>query len=203
MYQGSVESSSVSECSNNDSSHDFVGATPPDEAARSGMDPRIERALKFIESNPTHLLSIDVTAASVSLSSSRLRHLFKAHVGISFHQHLIGVRLSRAKKLIHTTDHPVAHIWQLVGDRDISHFTRDYKRVYGVTPGADRRRRRVHTLPPETAASRTVQKTTVTASPQRQNHIGKKPSDPRKSEDAEPTGNHRKSEAQPRQRYWC
>jgi AraC-like DNA-binding protein len=111
------------------------------------MDSRIVSALNFIDSTPIHLVSVDTTAAVVCLSSSRFRHLFKEHVGISFHQHLIRVRLSKAHNLIHSTDQPVARIGQLVGSRDVSHFTRDYKRAFGVTPGAHRRRSMRHDWP--------------------------------------------------------
>ncbi len=141
MLRTIEETSSVPTCH---SDRTTTHSSSSGERHQRSMDPRISRALSFIESSPTHLISIEITAASVSLSSSRLRHLFKDHMGISFHQHLMRVRLSRAKTLLHSTDHPVARIWQLVGDRDISHFTRDYKRVYGVTPGADRRRGAAH-----------------------------------------------------------
>ena len=108
---------------------------------KTEMDPRVLRALKFIESSPIHMVSLDTTATVLCISPSRLRHLFKEHTGISFHQHLMRVRLSKAHDLIRNTDHPVMHITQLIGGRDISHFTRAYKRAYGVTPGAHRRER--------------------------------------------------------------
>lgn len=108
---------------------------------KTEMDPRVLGALKFIESSPIQIVSIDATAAALCISASRLRHLFKEHMGVSFHQYLMAVRLSKAHDLIHDTDHPVIHITRLIGGQDLSHFTRDYKRAYGVTPGAHRRKK--------------------------------------------------------------
>jgi AraC-like DNA-binding protein len=74
-------------------------------AMQSGsiMDRRIETVLEFIASSPIHA-TLESAASVVWISPSRLRHLFKEQVGLSFHKYLISVRLERARYLLRTTD---------------------------------------------------------------------------------------------------
>ena len=95
-------------------------------------DDRIQRALDLIRSSPGFDL-IDV-AATLNLSASRLRHLFKNQTGLSPGQYTKVLRLERAKSLLESTFLTVKEIAARVGANDVSHFVRDYKATYGHTP---------------------------------------------------------------------
>src|SRR5450432_665636 len=69
----------------------------------SDMDRRVKKILEYIASSPIDA-TLDSAAAAVLISPSRLRHLFKEQVGLSFHKYLINVRLERARHLLSTTD---------------------------------------------------------------------------------------------------
>ncbi len=102
------------------------------------MDRRIATILEFIRSSPIDAVSLESAAAIVWISPSRLRHLFKEHVGISFHKYVINVRLERARYLLRTTNCTVEQIAAMLGIQDRSHFAHIFKRAYGVSPGAAR-----------------------------------------------------------------
>lgn len=99
---------------------------------------RIKAVLEFIESSPIEAITLEAAADVLRISPSRFRHLFKDHVGISFHQYVISLRLERARYLLRTTSYTVERIAGMLGIQDLSHFARDFKRVYGISPGATR-----------------------------------------------------------------
>jgi transcriptional regulator GlxA family with amidase domain len=103
-----------------------------------GMDRRIETILEFIGSTPIDAVTLESAAAVVWISPSRLRHLFKQHVGMSFHKYVINVRLERARYLLRTTNCTVEQIAAMLGIQDRSHFAHIFKRAYGISPGAAR-----------------------------------------------------------------
>lgn len=73
-------------------------------------------------------------ARSVNLSASRLQHLFKAHINMTPAQYLKSLRISQAKELLETTPLSVKEIRARLGITDESHFVRDFKKAYGVSP---------------------------------------------------------------------
>ena len=78
--------------------------------------------------------SLGKLARRVGLSPSRLRHLFKAEVGMSPTQYHKVLRMEEAKELIGTTFLSIKEIRRRVGIKDKNQFTRDFKRFYGITP---------------------------------------------------------------------
>ncbi|HLL16319.1 MAG TPA: helix-turn-helix domain-containing protein [Pyrinomonadaceae bacterium] len=73
-------------------------------------------------------------ARSVNLTSFHFCHLFKAETGSSPARHLKALRLERARELLETTRLNVKEIRALVGLNDESHFARDFRATYGLTP---------------------------------------------------------------------
>ena len=75
----------------------------------------------------------------VNLSPSRLQHLFKAETGMSLTQYLKSLRLERARELLETTFLSVKQIMTTAGLTNKSHFVKDFKKAYGMTPTQYRR----------------------------------------------------------------
>jgi AraC-like DNA-binding protein len=73
-------------------------------------------------------------ARSVNLSPSRLRHLIKRDLGMSPGQYLKVCRLCLAQRLLESSFMSVKEIANSVGLSDVSHFVRDFKKVYGARP---------------------------------------------------------------------
>ena len=84
--------------------------------------------------------SLGEMAQFVNLSQSRLRYLFKREVGIAPGHYLRAFRLAHAKELLETTFLSVKEIISTIGVNDPSHFIREFKKTYGLTPAQYRLR---------------------------------------------------------------
>jgi transcriptional regulator GlxA family with amidase domain len=99
-------------------------------------DARIRRALELIHPGPQ--IRVGNVAATLNLSASGFRHLFKKDLGTPPGQYLKVARLERANELLRNSFLRVKEITVLVGANDISHFVRNYKALYGETPSQTR-----------------------------------------------------------------
>jgi transcriptional regulator GlxA family with amidase domain len=97
-------------------------------------DPRIQRLLTLMEENPHRRLSLAGMARLSGLSSSRLRHKFKAEVGMTPTSYLQTLRLHKARELLQTNRLTVKEVRAAVGIRSDSYFTHQFKRTYGIAP---------------------------------------------------------------------
>jgi transcriptional regulator GlxA family with amidase domain len=83
-------------------------------------------------------ITVDRFAKRVRLSSSRFRHLFAQGTGVSFARYLKQKRLAEARYLMEDSLLSVKEVTAAVGINDVSHFVRDYKRLYGERPSDSR-----------------------------------------------------------------
>jgi AraC-like DNA-binding protein len=111
----------------------------PPESPNTPVDLRIRWLLAQLskEDLRTHI-TVDLLAKRLRLSSSRLRHLFAQGTGISFARYLKQRRLAEARFLMEDSLLSVKEVTAAVGINDVSHFVRDYKRLYGERPSASR-----------------------------------------------------------------
>jgi AraC-like DNA-binding protein len=77
-------------------------------------------------------------AKLTGFSSSHFMRYFKEAFGVSFVTYLNDYRLSMAARLLLSTEDSVLDISQQVGFENLSHFNRQFKRKYSVTPSAYR-----------------------------------------------------------------
>ena len=100
---------------------------------------KIRRVLDFIEENLEHDLSLEAMAAEINISFLYLPRVFKAAVGQTPHQYVLGRRIERAKELLRNTDLPIADISLSVGFSSQSHLSNWFLRMVGVSPAIYRR----------------------------------------------------------------
>ena len=98
------------------------------------MDLRAQKVITLINDNFHRGLLLHEIAKCVNISPSRLRHMFKAETGTTPTQYLKTLRLQKAKDLLETTFMSVKEITARVGMGDESHFVRDFKKNYGLSP---------------------------------------------------------------------
>jgi AraC-like DNA-binding protein len=107
------------------------GTAPP----RRGLEPwQRLRAEEMLRSRLEGNITIKELAASCSLSESHFARRFRTSFGISVHQHLIQLRVERAKTLLAQANKQLAEIAQLSGFCDQAAFCRTFARVERMTP---------------------------------------------------------------------
>lgn len=100
----------------------------------------ISRAVGIIHDEAHTALSLAILAERLNVSYQHLSSLFTEHLGLSFSAYLADVRLRNAKQLLDDSDLSVTEICYECGYRNLSHFLRSFKKKYGVTPKASRKR---------------------------------------------------------------
>ncbi len=102
------------------------------------MTIKVQSVVEFIQANLDRKLTLDEIGKSVGLSRSHICYLFKSEYNLSSGQYLKMLRMEKAREMLEETFLNIKEIMTKVGIRDQSHFTRDFKRLYGVTPSAYR-----------------------------------------------------------------
>ncbi len=98
------------------------------------MDRRIQIVSSALETDFRRSWNSHELAGLVNLSTSRLRHLFKAEMGKTPAQYLKSIRMREAQTLLLTTFLSVKEIMNRVGIADESHFGHEFKKIYGLAP---------------------------------------------------------------------
>jgi AraC family transcriptional regulator of arabinose operon len=103
-------------------------------------DPRIQEVLHLLHNHMKEPHSIDQLARHVSLSASRLAHLFKAEVGDSILHTLLKLRLHRATQLLELSERLISEIAEDVGFLDPFYFTKQFQAHYRMSPSQYRKK---------------------------------------------------------------
>lgn len=113
------------------------GVTNPVALEYLVRDRRLRRVIQIIESG--ELSTIQALAIEVDLSSSYLRHFFKAQTGVCINQMLTEQRLRRAAYHLETSNMSIKQIACMVGYEHTSSFIRAFRRCFAQTPREYRR----------------------------------------------------------------
>ena len=95
---------------------------------------RLRRVLSYIEENHGRDLTLEDLAGEASMSTFHFAREFKRATGTTPHQHLIRLRVERAKALLAESRLPLAEVGLRTGFSHQSHFTRLFRRLTGTTP---------------------------------------------------------------------
>ena len=91
-------------------------------------------AVKYIQFNYSHDISIDDIAKAVGVSRSHLYRVFMSNVGQSPIDYLTSYRISEACHLLRNSQLSIAEIAVSVGFFDQFYFSRVFKKAKGVPP---------------------------------------------------------------------
>lgn len=95
---------------------------------------RIKPALDYIGERFRESLTLEDAAAVLGLSPSRARHLFQEKLGVGFKRYLLRLRVNEAKRLLASTDLPMAEVMFASGFQSHAPFYRAFRQIVGAAP---------------------------------------------------------------------
>lgn len=104
------------------------------------MDLRISRTVDLLKAQPARRFKTLELAQAVHLSPWHFSHLFLQEMQASPHQFARQLRFEQARVLLENSFLRVKEIMAAVGINDKSHFAKEFKRAYGLSPIQYRRR---------------------------------------------------------------
>jgi transcriptional regulator GlxA family with amidase domain len=99
---------------------------------------RLSGAVALMEANVEEPMTLTEIAACIGVTQRQLERLFEARLGSTPTAFYMGIRLARARHLLRHTGASVGEVAQRCGFRSPAHFSRRYRREFGVSPRADR-----------------------------------------------------------------
>jgi two-component system response regulator YesN len=99
----------------------------------------IREAVRMIDGQLDQEISLYGIAEKLFVSSSYFSRLFKQEIGIPFSQYVTGKKMERAKELL-LDGNKVYDTVLMTGYRDISYFTKVFRKYWGITPGECKRK---------------------------------------------------------------
>lgn len=116
--------------------HHSTLTRPPGVPKPDGLvDWRLRRLADYIEAELAGDVSLDAMAGQVGLSPLYLARTFKRAFGRPPHTYVTERRIERAKRLLLSTDLPIAEVALATGFADQSHFTEAFRKLVGTPPG--------------------------------------------------------------------
>ena len=109
---------------------------------REGYAPHIARAIERLRRDYDQPLRMEQLAGDLGMSVSSFHHRFKDVTAMSPLQYQKRIRLQEARRLMLNEDLDAASAAFRVGYQDASHFSREYKGLFGFPPMRDVQRLR-------------------------------------------------------------
>ena len=95
---------------------------------------KILPVLKHVNENYSEDLTLDMASDMLSFDRSYFCRIFKSAVGATFTEYLNFVRISKAEKLLSSTNMSILEISEAVGFSSVSYFNRTFKKIRNCTP---------------------------------------------------------------------
>ncbi len=107
-------------------------------ADSAGANAGVAAAVALVRARPTEHLTVADLAEAAALTVSQLDRAIKRALGLSAKQLILRLRLEEAIRQLRTTDASLGQIAGECGYYDQSAFTRQFKKVVRMSPGAYR-----------------------------------------------------------------
>ncbi len=95
----------------------------------------VETVKEHIETNyGDNDLSVEKIARSLYINSSYLRKVFRKELNLTVSDYITNIRMQKAKELISKGNIRLANVSEKVGYCDASHFSKSFKKHFGMSP---------------------------------------------------------------------
>lgn len=95
----------------------------------------VKKIINYLNENYEHKISLDQIAHNMYLSPVYISKIFKEETGESPINYLIKIRLEKAKDILLTSEgKSIKSIANRVGYDDVYHFSKLFKKYYGISP---------------------------------------------------------------------
>lgn len=98
------------------------------------IDRQVEQAIRWFSLQYQQQLSIEELARQLGYHRAHLFHAFKVRTGLSPKQYLMKVRMDKAKQLLTGVALTVDQIASSVGFNDALYFSRQFRKITGMSP---------------------------------------------------------------------
>ena len=100
----------------------------------------VEQILNYFEDHYNEKVSLDRIAENMYLSPFYISKIFKSETGDTPIRHLINIRLEKAREiLLEDKERSIQEVAACVGYDDAYHFSKLYKKHFGVSPSQTRK----------------------------------------------------------------
>ena len=90
--------------------------------------------LDYIEKNICDNIKVETLAALVNMHPNYFVSKFKKMYSLTPHQAILEKKIEKAKELLSSTSVSVSHIASYLGYNDIYYFSRQFKKIVGISP---------------------------------------------------------------------
>mgnify|MGYP001172386641 CR=1 FL=1 len=94
----------------------------------------VNKGLRYIKEGVYEDVSLVTIAERLQIHPNYLSKIFKQVTEESFTEHVIRYKMNEAKKLLKTTNAKVYEISDKLGYKDVAHFTKLFKKHFGISP---------------------------------------------------------------------
>jgi AraC-like DNA-binding protein len=106
----------------------------PAGAVENRAFPTYQRIRRYVEAHYLELRTVEEMAAACHVNVSYLCRLFQRYSRLTPYQLLLRLKMDRAAALLLESDAPVKEVSAVVGFSDPFHFSRSFKRLFGLAP---------------------------------------------------------------------
>lgn len=112
----------------------FPSSRPERRRLRGLPTESLERVKRFIAEHLHEKLPLESLAREARYSPAHFSRLFKRSTGFTTEQYLLRTRLLRAKEFLRMGEFTISEVAYRLGFSDHSHFTTQFKRLFGAPP---------------------------------------------------------------------
>lgn len=99
----------------------------------------METICRRIQDHPSTRYTVTELASELHCTRHHFSRLFRVHTGLSPSEYMIRARIDAARAMLRNSDHPIGRIAEVLGYSDVFFFSKQFKRVAGISPRAFRR----------------------------------------------------------------